>query len=105
MAAAEFLLSAQINRFFFTQYPATGSSVAGFSTTFNSDWGASGQNILPATVQALATTAAPLVAIVIINGQVLTVNPGDWIGYSAANGWQVVPNSKMSGVLYTPTTL
>lgn len=103
MAASEFLMSSQINRFFFTQYSQ--GSVSAFSTAFNADWGSSGQNILPAIVQALATTAAPTVAIVIINGQVLTVNPNDWIGYSAVSGWQVYPNSVMSGTKFTPTTL
>jgi hypothetical protein len=103
VAASEFLLSSQINRFYFTQYSQ--GSVAAFSTQFNTDWGGGGQGILPATVQALATTAAPTVAIVIINGQVLTVNPTDWIGYSASFGWQVYPNSVMAGSKFTPTTL
>lgn len=101
MAPAEFLQTVQINRFFFTQYPATGSSVAAFSTLFNTDWSGS----LPGTVQALATTAAPTVAIVVIpNGPTLTVNPGDWIGFNGGI-WSVVPNSRMTGLTYTPATV
>lgn len=98
MATSDFLVATtQIYKF--TQYPATGSSVAAFSTTFNSDWSA----VLPGTTQGLATTAAPTVAIFIINNIPYTVNPGDWIGFNLGV-WQVVTNSKMSGQLYTPTT-
>ena len=101
MAATEFLQTAQINRYYFTQYPSTGSSVAAFSTLFNSDW----SSVLGGTVQALATTAAPTVAIIVIGpNQVLTVNPGDWVGFNAG-AWSVLPNSKMSGVLYTPASV
>lgn len=99
MAQVEYLAVPDIKRYFFTQYPASGSSVAAFSTTFNTDWSGS----LPGTVQALATTAAPLVAILIINGQVVTVNPGDWIGFNYGQ-WIVVPNSKMSGTSYTASS-
>ena len=100
MAQVEYLAVPDIKRYFFTQYPATGSSVAAFSTSFNTDWSAN----LTVAVQALATTAAPLVAILIIRGQVLTVNPGDWIGFNYGM-WIVVPNSKMSGLSYVASSV
>jgi hypothetical protein len=99
VATSDFLASTT-TIYKFSQYPASGSSVAAFSTTFNTDWSAA----LGGTVQGLATSAAPTVAIFIIpNGPVLVVNPGDWAGFN--NGvWQSVPNSKMAGLLFTPTT-
>lgn len=100
MAQIEYLAVPDIKRYYFSQYPASGSSVAAFSTIFNTDWAAN----LSVAVQALATTALPLVAILIVNNQVLTVNPGDWIGFNYGQ-WTVVPNSKMSGTSYTPSTV
>jgi hypothetical protein len=100
MAQVEYLASPDIKRYFFTQYPATGSSVSAFSTTFNADWTAN----LNGTVQALATTAAPLVAILIISGTVFVVNPGDWIGFNYGQ-WIVVANSRMSGLSYVASSV
>lgn len=96
MATSDFLASTT-PIYKFTQYSQ--GSVSAFSTAFNTDW----SSVLPGTVQALATTAAPTVAILIINGQILTVNPTDWVGFNLGN-WQVVPNSKMAGLQFTPTT-
>jgi hypothetical protein len=95
--AASVFMASTTTIYKFSQYSQ--GSVASFSTQFNTDWSAS----LPGTTQALATSAAPTVAILIISGVVYTLNPTDWIGFN--NGvWQVVPNSKMAGLLFTPTT-
>jgi hypothetical protein len=98
VATSDFL-AANTPIYKFTQYASTGVTVAQFSTTFNTDWSA----VLGGTNQLLATTAAPNTALFIWNNDVYSINPGDWIGFN--NGvWQVVPNAKMSGQLYTPTT-
>jgi len=90
MAATEYLANAQISRYFFTNYSQ--GSVSAFSTQFNTDWSA----VLGVTVQALATTAAPTVAIVIIpNGPTLTLNPTDNIGFNYGN-WTVVTAAQLA---------
>jgi len=90
MAATEYLANAQISRYFFTTYSQ--GSVSAFSTQFNTDW----STVLPGTVQALATTAAPTVAIVIIpNGPVVTLNPTDSIGYNYGT-WTVVTAAQLA---------
>lgn len=98
MAPSEFLMSSQINRFYFTQYSST---LATFKTALAADWSAT----LPAGFEVLATVAAPTIAILVLPTGTFYVNPTDWVGYSAALGWQVIPNSKMAGLLYTPATV
>lgn len=99
MATSDFLLTSVIHIYRFSQYSQ--ASVALFSTQFNTDWGA----FLSGTVQALATTAAPLVAVLIVSPtQHLYVNPTDWVGFNYGY-WQVVPNTNMSGATFTPTTI
>lgn len=69
--ATQFLAAPAIKRHVFTQYSQT--TVALFSTAFNTDWSAA----LGGTVQLLATTAQPLQAILVVpNGPVLYINGG-----------------------------
>lgn len=98
MAQVEYLAVPDIKRYFFSQYSQ--GSVSAFSTQFNTDWSAS----LAVPVQALATSAAPLVAILIINNVVVVVNPTDWIGFNYGV-WIVVPNSKMTGLSYAAASV
>jgi hypothetical protein len=72
MATTTFLSTPNIRRYVFTQYSQ--STVAAFSTQFNTDWGAAFGGTAP---QLLATTAQPLQAILIVpGGPTLTVNGG-----------------------------
>lgn len=69
--ATAFLNSPAIKRFQFSQYSQ--STVAAFSTAFNTDW----STTLGGTVQLLATTAQPLQAILIVpSGPTLYINGG-----------------------------
>lgn len=96
MATAHFLATGTAI-YQFSQYSQ--ASVALFSTQFNTDW----SSVLGGTVQLLSTTAAPLVALFIWNNDVYAINQTDWIGFNNGS-WMVVPNAKMSGLLFSPTT-
>jgi hypothetical protein len=99
MATSEYLATLDIKRYFFSTYSQ--ASVSLFATQFNADWA----SVLGGTVAVTATTAAPLVALIIINANlVLTVNPGDFVGFNYGN-WQVVQASKMSGLSFTASTV
>lgn len=83
------------------------NALSGFQAALVADWGPSGTiaQVLPAGFQVLATTAAPSVAVLIINSNlVLSVSPSQWAGLNAGN-WQVLPNSSMSGSVFTPASV
>lgn len=76
--------------------------ISGFQTALIADWGASGtvSAQLPSGFQVLTNSGAPTTALVIINPtQVLSVTPGQWVGFNNGN-WQVLNNSQMTGVPY-----
>lgn len=83
---------------------------SGLQAALIADWGASGTvaQLLPSTFQVLTNSNAPTAALVIVNSNlVLTVNPGQWVGYNYGN-WQVLNNTQMtSGAsqLFTPATV
>lgn len=85
--ATQFLSTSSIRRFAFTRYL---TSIATFQTAYQAD--------IPAlaTTQALFTSAAPTVAIIITpnNGPVLSVNLNDYLGFNYGV-WQVVPTASM----------
>lgn len=85
--ATQFLSASSIRRYSFTRYL---TSLATFQTAFRAD--------IPvlATTEALATVAAPTVAIIVTpnNGPVLTVNLNDWLGFNYGV-WQVVTTAQM----------
>lgn len=89
--ATQFLSAPAIRRHAFTQYSST---LSAFQTAYQAD--------IPelAAVQALATTAAPTIAIIITpnGGPVLSVSPGQWLGYNYGN-WTVVPVASMGRIV------
>jgi hypothetical protein len=96
MAQVEYLATPDIKRYFFSQYSQ--GSVSAFATQFATDWPS-------ASIAVTATAGAPTVALIIVNANlVLTVNPTDWVGFNYGN-WQVVPNSKMSGLSFTASSV
>jgi len=92
VALTQFLAAPTIRRKYFTQYSQ--GSVASFATQFATDWSA----FLPNGGSGLGVVAKPgasTVAEVIVSaGQVLEMNPLDWIGVNDGV-WEVVPNSAM----------
>ncbi len=58
-----------------------------------------------ASVQVLAYTAAPTVAVIIVpsSGQVLSVSPGQWLGYNFGN-WAVLSSSQLGRVVTDAVT-
>lgn len=72
--------------------------LSSFQTAINADF-ASYFTTVP---QLFATTAAPSVALLIVSPTlVLSINPGQWIGFNYGN-WQVLANSVMAGSVFTP---
>lgn len=103
----QFLKTTDIYRRYYSQY--TQGSVASFATQFLIDWGAFMPGGTGLTIAA-KTGAATVAEIVVSANQVLEVNPNDWIGYSARDGWQVIPNTSMGrsvadGATNTNTTV
>lgn len=89
--ATSFLSTPLIRRYSFTRYL---TSLATFQTAFRAD--------IPAlaTTEALATAAAPTVAIIVTpnSGPVLTVNLNDWLGFNYGV-WQVVTTAQMGRIV------
>lgn len=88
----QFLKASDIRRRYYSQYSQ--GSVAAFATQLLIDWatylpGGTGLTI------AAKTGAATVAEIAISANQVLEVNPTDWVGFNANDGWQVIPNSSM----------
>jgi len=88
----------------------TGSSISLTITRTNANALTAFQNVYQAdipslaSVQVLATVAAPTVGIVITpNSGVLAVNPTDWLGYNYGN-YQVVPVTSMGRTVTDGTT-
>jgi hypothetical protein len=92
VAFTQFLAAPAIRRRNYTQYSQ--GSVASFATQFVTDWA----SVLPNSGTGLGVVAKPgaaTVAEVIVSpGQVLEMNPLDWIGYNDGV-WEVVPNASM----------
>lgn len=100
-------IPATTRRFLFTQYSQ--GSVASFATQFVTDWAA----FLPNAGTGLGVVAKPGAAtvaeVIVAPGQVLEMNPLDWVGY-AFGAWVVVPAAKMGrtvadGVTASNTTV
>lgn len=92
MATSEYLLNADIRRYFFKQYSE--GSVASFATAFNADFTAvlSGGAAIVIAAKAGAATVAE---VVISNSIVLEVNPTNWVGFN--NGvWQVLTVAQLA---------
>jgi len=84
-------INAAVRRRYFTPYSQ--GSVASFATQFNTDWA----SVLPggAAIGIVAKAGAATVAeIIVAPGQVLEVNPTDFVGYNFGI-WEVVPAVKM----------
>lgn len=92
MAFTQFLPAPAIRRKYFTQYSQ--GSVASFATQFVTDWAA----VLPNAGAGLGVVAKPgastVAEVVVSAGQVLEMNPLDWIGYNDGV-WTTVPNASM----------
>lgn len=92
MAFTQFLQAPAIRRYYFTQYSQ--GSVASFATQFVTDWAAA----LPNGGTGLGVVAKPGAAtvaeVIVAPGQVLELNPLDWVGYNYGV-WSVVPAASM----------
>jgi len=99
VATSEYVKTSDVKRYSFTQYVS--GSLAAFKTAFAADWAA----VLPAGFEVVATVGAPTIALCIVSsGQVLTVNPNDWVGFNYGS-WLVVPNVQMSGSTFIATSI
>lgn len=85
-------LKVGFRRRLFSQY--TQGSVASFATQFLLDWGSFLSGGTGLTIAA-KTGAATVAEIAISANQVLEVNPTDYVGFDAQDGWMVIPASKM----------
>jgi len=75
--------------------------LAAFQTAVTADFAA----VFSPVPTLVTQPAAPSVALFIVSpNQVLSVSPGQWVGYNYGN-WQVLPNSVMAGSSFTPATV